>query len=107
MIEFSLIESLLGGGLGVAILGWIYQSFKTSGESREARLKAAEDKLTELVNIDTRVDGSIKRVHDRMDNIENSQNKLESRLDNDIQDVKRSIDKLTDLVIKALQNKGD
>ena len=102
-----MLESLLGGGLGVTVIGWIYQSFKTSKEVRDSRLKALEDKLNELDKIDTRVEESVKRVHDRMDNVESSQVKLENRLDSDIQDVKRSIEKLSDLVIQALQSKGD
>ena len=107
MVEFSLIETLLSGGLGVTILGWAYQSFKASKDARELRLKAVEDKLVELDKIDAAAKEGVKRVHDRMDTLENLQTKLEDKLDKDMQEVKRSIDKLTDLVIKALQTKGD
>lgn len=107
MIEFSLIETLLSGGLGVTIIGWAYQSFKSSRDARETRLKAVEDKLVDLDKIDIAAKEGVKRVHDRMDSLENLQTKLEIKIDKDMQDVKHSIDKLTDLVIQALQNKGD
>lgn len=107
MIEFSLIETILSGGLGVTIVGWAYQSIKAKQDLKEARLKAVEEKLVELDKIDAAAKEGVKRVHDRMDNLEHLQGKLEVKIDKDMQDVKHSIDKLTDLVIKALQTKGD
>lgn len=91
----------------MTIAGWVYQSFRSARESKEARLKAAEDRINELDKIDTKVEESMKRVHDRIDDVERSQSKLEVKIDNDIQDVKHSIDRLTDLVIQALQGRGD
>lgn len=91
----------------MTIIGWAYQSFKGKQELKETRLKAVEEKLVELDKIDAAAKEGVKRVHDRMDTLENLQGKLEIKIDKDMQDVKHSIDKLTDLVIKALQTKGE
>lgn len=107
MIEFSLIETVLSGGLGLTMLSWAYQSNRAKQEAKELRLKTVEEKLVELDKIDAAAKEGVKRVHDRMDSLEHLQGKLEVKIDKDMQDVKHSIDKLTDLVIKALQTKGE
>lgn len=91
--------------MSVAILGWLGSAFKNGKDAREKRLLGVEDKVNSLDKVDTRNGESIKRVHYRMDVLENSQTKLELKLDSDILDVKHSIEKLTDLVIEAIKDK--
>lgn len=98
------MEAILGSTLGVTILGWFFQSYKSARRERDLRLQNAEDKLQMMDKADTKMDETLKRVHYRIDEIEKSQNKLESKIESDIRDVKQSIDKLTSLVIKAMQH---
>lgn len=102
--NLSVFEALLGSTLGITIVGWLYQGFRSSSREKDLRLKAAEDKITVIDREDAKLDETLKRVHARIDEVEKSQNKLETKIESDIRDVKHSIDKLTDLVIKAMRH---
>lgn len=107
-MESILTEMLLGGGGLAAILGWLYTVYNNSKKAREFKISTIENKLHSFEKVEAEVRESIKRIHYRLDVIEAHQDKLEIKLDSDIQDVKHSIERLSDLVIQAIRNgKGD
>lgn len=101
---FGMVETVLGSTLGITLCGWVYQAYRSACREKDLRLKTAEDKITLMDKADTKLDETLKRVHYRIDEIEKSQNKLETKIESDIREVKHSIDKLTSLVIKAMQH---
>lgn len=102
MLVSDLIGAILGGGGLMAIIGLAYNILSSKNSAKEARVKDLERRLSEIDKIDAEFQEKTKRIYYRMDVIENSQNKLEVRLDSDIKDVKRSLEKLSDLIVQAL-----
>lgn len=106
MLDIISIDQVLGGGMTVAIVGWVLSALKASKETKDKRMSVLESKISELDRIEAECREGIKRVHYRVDVLEHSQTKLEMKLDSDLNEVKRSIEKLSDLVIQALQQSG-
>lgn len=103
MLDIISLDQIFGGGMTVAIVGWVLSALKSSKEAKDKRMSALEGRVSELDRIETECKESNKRVHYRVDVLEHSQSKLELKLDSDLNEVKRSIEKLSDLVIQALQ----
>lgn len=106
MLVSELVGLVLGGGGLMAIVGLIYNIWSGSKSAKDARLSDIEHRIGTLNEIDAAFKERSKQIHYRLDVIESSQNKLEARLDSDIKDVKRSIEKLSDLIVKALSKGG-
>lgn len=115
--EFNGLITFLSSSLGLALVGCIWQYFryrkmeqktvqKEIEKAHDERIKDLEHKVADMDKSDTKFEGSLKRLHDRIDGIERSQDKLEGKIEKDLQEVKRSIVDLTSLVIKAI-SKGD
>lgn len=94
---------IFGGGGLIAMLTLAYTVFRNYRVAKEQRVKAIENVTAELKNHIIELREADKRVHYRVDSVEMNQNRLESKIDNDIQEVKLAIDKLTDIVLKAIQ----
>lgn len=106
MLDIVSLDQLLGGGMSVAIVGWVLSALKSHKEAKDLRMKALEDKVHSLDKIEADCKEGNKRVHYRVDVLENSHSRLELKLDASLTEVKHSIEKLTDLVIQALQSRG-
>lgn len=100
-IDFS--EVLVSGGGLVAVAGWVYTSVRANREAKTLLVNSLITKVDHIERNDIETKEHLRRVHDRIDILESSHEKLETKLDKDISEVKGGIDKLTTLVIQALQ----
>lgn len=117
MNEVNGLITFLSSSLGLTFIGLAYQHYRNKRMERDAtdreinsyqdtRLTVLEKKIIEMDKSDTRLEGSLKRFHQRMDDMEKSHDKLENKIEKDLQEVKKSIADLTTLVIKAI-SKGE
>lgn len=102
-MEINVNDVLLSGGGLTALIALFYTIINNTRKEKRDKAQAVDLRFSSLEKCTNDLKESVKRVHIRVDTLDHDQQKIERQIEKDIGEVKSSITRLTDLILRVLK----